>query len=113
MIHRPLPALYAGMNFGVGDLQRDCNRLFLRSCHPERAPCVNDFNPRGLMRFEKTQSRPALLDASPDRRPLRKGQQPVAVFPGKLEEFPRIKVGGFFAKKCFEPPPQIRALPGL
>jgi hypothetical protein len=66
-----------------------------------------------LLHFENTPSRPALLDVSPNRSPLRKGPQPVAVFPGKSKEFRGIKVGAFFAQKSFEPPPKIGALPGF
>ena len=45
--------------------------------------------------------------------PLCEGLQAITVFPRKSKELPRIKVGGFFAKKCFEPPLKIRAPPGL
>src|SRR6516164_114803 len=84
-----------------------------RRRHPERTSCAKGLNTPVLLHFENTPSRPALLDVSPNRSPLRKGPQPVAVFPGKSKKFRGIKVGGFFAQKCFEPPPKIGALPGF
>jgi len=53
------------------------------------------------------------LSVAAFRSPLGEGLQPVAVFPGKLEEFLCVQIGGFFAKERFKAPLEIRALPGL
>ena len=53
------------------------------------------------------------LRAPADCSPVHKILQTVAVFPGELEELHSRHVVGFFAQKCFEPPTQIRAVPGL
>ena len=53
------------------------------------------------------------LRAPADCRPVHKILQTVAVLPGELEELHSRHVVGFFAQKRFEPPAQIRAVPGL
>jgi hypothetical protein len=45
--------------------------------------------------------------------PVGEGFQAMAVLPGKLEEFPGVKVGGFRAKKSFEAPLDVWTFPGL
>jgi len=37
----------------------------------------------------------------------------MAVFPGKLEEFRGVEIGGFFAEECFEAPLDVGASPRL
>lgn len=53
------------------------------------------------------------LRAPADCRPVHKILQTVAVLPRELEKLHSRQVVGFFAQKRFEPPPQIRAVPGL
>lgn len=45
--------------------------------------------------------------------PVGEGFQVVAIFPGQLEEFLRIKIGGLLAEEGFETPLNERAFPGL
>lgn len=37
----------------------------------------------------------------------------MAVFPGKLEEFSCVKIGGFFAEESFKAPLDVGAFPRL
>ena len=45
--------------------------------------------------------------------PIGEGFQIVAIFPGELEEFPGVEVGGVLAKEGLEAPLDVGAFPGL
>lgn len=45
--------------------------------------------------------------------PIGEGPEVMAVFPGKLEEFRGVEIGGFFAEECFEAPLDVGASPRL
>ncbi len=45
--------------------------------------------------------------------PIGEGPEVVAVFPGKLKEFSRVEIGGFFAEERFEAPLDVGASPRL
>jgi hypothetical protein len=53
------------------------------------------------------------LGAAAGGGPGGEGFQVAAVFPGEMEEFAAVEVGGFFAEEGFEAPLDVRALPGL
>src|ERR1700757_1049634 len=44
--------------------------------------------------------------------PVGKRIQVVAIFPGELEEFFGVEIGGFFSKEGFEAPSDVRTFPG-
>jgi len=113
MIDRPLPALYAGNSFGVGGRTSSVDGRFSSGARARLDPKGS----QSLILASKTSpeeaSRMPLLGPSSYCGPQCEGLQAITVFPRKLKELPRIQVGGFFAKKCFEPPLKIRAPPGL
>lgn len=53
----------------------------------------------------------ASLDPPPFGSPIHKTHHVRAVFPGKPQEFSRIQIIRFRAKKRLKPPSQVRALP--
>lgn len=52
------------------------------------------------------------LDGTAGGSPVGEGLQAIAVFPGELQEFLGVEVGGFLAKESLEAPLDIGALPG-
>jgi hypothetical protein len=53
------------------------------------------------------------LCAAPDSGPVGEGFQIVAIFPGQLEKFVDVHVGGFFAEESFKAPLNVGAVPRL
>jgi hypothetical protein len=53
------------------------------------------------------------LGAAAGGGPVGEGFQIFAIFPGKMKEFSRVKIGGFFAEKGFEAPLDVGTVPGL
>ena len=43
--------------------------------------------------------------------PVGEGLELVAIFPGEVEEFVDVEIGSFLAKKGFEAPLDVRAVP--
>jgi len=53
------------------------------------------------------------LGAAAGGGPGGEGFQVAAIFPGEVEEFVGVEVGGFFAQEGFETPLDVGAFPGL
>jgi hypothetical protein len=53
------------------------------------------------------------LETPPFRGPVHKIHHVRTVFPGKPEEFSRVQVCRFVAKKSLKSPAQVRAFPGI
>lgn len=54
-----------------------------------------------------------MLGAAADGGPIGEGYQVAAIFPGEMEEFHGVQIGGFFAEKGLEAPLDVGAFPGL